>query len=253
MGKIISVANQKGGVGKTTSAVNLAASLGYNDKKTLIIDIDPQGNASSGLGINKKEVLSTYDLIIENVDTRKVIQYTEFKNLDIMPCSIKLAGAEIELVELPDRVHRLKNSLSEIKQDYDFIIIDCPPSLGLITLNALVCCNTVLIPMQCEYYALEGISQLINTIRTVKRIYNNTIDIEGVLLTMYDTRLNLTIQVVDEIKKYFPKKVYKTAIPRNVRLSESPSHGKPVLYYDRASKGSKAYNDLAKEVIEKNM
>ncbi len=253
MGKIISVANQKGGVGKTTSAVNLAASLGYNDKKTIIIDIDPQGNASSGLGINKKEVLSTYDLIIENVDIRKVIQSTEFKNLDIIPCSIKLAGAEIELVELPDRVHRLKNSLSEIKQDYDFIIIDCPPSLGLITLNALVCCNTVLIPMQCEYYALEGISQLVNTIRTVKRIYNHTIDIEGVLLTMYDTRLNLTMQVVDEIKKYFPKKVYKTAIPRNVRLSESPSHGKPVLYYDRASKGSKAYNDLAKEVIEKNM
>lgn len=252
MGKIISVANQKGGVGKTTSAVNLSACLGYNDKKVLIVDIDPQGNASSGLGIVKKDILSTYNLIIDDTDPMSVIQNTEFKNLDIMPCSIELAGAEIELVELKDRVHRLKKSLGSIKSKYDFVIIDCPPSLGLITLNALVCCDSVLIPMQCEYYALEGISQLINTIRTVKRMYNSLIDIEGVLLTMYDTRLNLTMQVVDEIKKYFPQKVYKTAIPRNVRLSESPSHGKPVIYYDKSSKGSKAYNEFSKELIDKN-
>lgn len=252
MGKIVSIANQKGGVGKTTSAVNLAASLGINNKKTLLIDVDAQGNASSGLGIQKKNILSVYDLLIDNIDVNKVISKTDFKNLDVIPCSIQLAGAEIELVELEDRVFRLKNSLDSIKSNYDYILIDCPPSLGLITLNALVASNSVLIPMQCEYYALEGVSQLMNTVKTVKKIYNNSIEIEGVLLTMYDTRLNLTLQVVDEIKKHFSDKVYKTCIPRNVRLSEAPSYGIPVIYYDKSSKGSNAYIELAKEFIKKN-
>lgn len=252
MGKVISIANQKGGVGKTTSSVNIAASLGVQDKKTLIIDIDPQGNTTSGVGFYKKDVLSIYNLLIGTAKVEEVILKTEFKNLDLIPCSIQLAGAEIELVEMDDRVYRLRKALAHIKGNYDYIIIDCPPSLGIITLNALVASNSVLIPMQCEYYALEGISQLINTIRTVKRMYNPIIDIEGVLLTMHDTRLNLTNQVVDEIKKFFNNKVYKTPIPRNVRLSEAPSHGQPVYYYDKSSKGNKAYHNLVEEIIKIN-
>lgn len=253
MGKIIAIANQKGGVGKTTTAVNLTTALGAHRKKTLLVDVDPQGNATSGLGINKKDTVKTsYNLIIGNSKAREIIIKTKFKNVDIMPSGIELAGAEVELVELDDRVFKMKKELTAIKDDYDYILIDCPPSLGLITLNALTASNTVFIPIQCEYYALEGLSQLVSTIRQVKRVYNPSIDIEGILLTMYDARLNLTTQVVDEVKRYLPQKVYKTVIPRNVRLSEAPSFGLPALYYDKASKGTKAYTELAKEFIKRN-
>ena len=254
MGKIIAFANQKGGVGKTTSAVSVAACLGAPGKKVLMVDIDPQGNASSGFGVNKKATkYSTYDLLVsDEVTTQQVIQKTPFQNVDIMPASIQLAGAEIELVEIENRTYRLKQALLEVKNDYNYIIIDCPPSLGLITLNALAASNPILIPIQCEYYALEGLSQLMATLRQVKRLYNPNIDIEGVLLTMYDGRLNLTMQVVDEVKKYFPKKVFKTVIPRNVKLSEAPSYGQPVYYYDRYSKGSISYSELANEIIKNN-
>ncbi|MCD4835245.1 ParA family protein [Merdimmobilis hominis] len=253
MGKVIAIANQKGGVGKTTSAVNLTASLGRKGKKMLLIDIDPQGNASSGLGVNKRDIqLSTYDILIADAKAEDVLQRTSFENIDLLPASMDLAAAEIELVEAENRVMKLKQALAPIKEQYDYILIDCPPSLGLITLNALNCCDTLLIPIQCEYYALEGLSQLMGTVRQVKRLYNPQIEIEGVLLTMFDGRLNLTLQVVEEVKKFFPKKVYRTVIPRNVRLSEAPSFGQPVLYYDRTSRGSKAYEDLADEFLENN-
>lgn len=253
MGKVIAIANQKGGVGKTTSAVNLTASLGRKGKKMLLIDIDPQGNASSGLGVNKRDTqLSTYDILIADAKAEDVLQRTSFENIDLLPASMDLAAAEIELVEAENRVMKLKQALAPIKEQYDYILIDCPPSLGLITLNALNCCDTLLIPIQCEYYALEGLSQLMGTVRQVKRLYNPQIEIEGVLLTMFDGRLNLTLQVVEEVKKFFPKKVYRTVIPRNVRLSEAPSFGQPVLYYDRTSRGSKAYEDLADEFLENN-
>ncbi len=251
MGKIIAVANQKGGVGKTTSTVNLAASLGIKGQKVLLIDTDPQGNATSGVGINKRQIKhSTYSLLCSQVKVSETILNTEYKNLDIIPANIDLAGAELELVEVSDRVSILKKSIVILKDYYDYIIIDCPPSLGLITLNALTACDTVFIPIQCEYYALEGLSQLMATVRQVKRLYNPTIDIEGVLLTMYDGRLNLTNQVMQEVKKFYGDKVYKTTIPRNVRLSESPSYGQPVYYYDKSSNGTKAYLELALEVIE---
>ena len=253
MGKVIAIANQKGGVGKTTSAVNLTASLGRKGKKMLLIDIDPQGNASSGLGVNKRDIqLSTYDILIADAKAEDVLQRTSFENIDLLPASMDLAAAEIELVEAENRVMKLKQALAPIKEQYDYILIDCPPSLGLITLNALNCCDTLLIPIQCEYYALEGLSQLMGTVRQVKRLYNPQIEIEGGLLTMFDGRLNLTLQVVEEVKKFFPKKVYRTVIPRNVRLSEAPSFGQPVLYYDRTSRGSKAYEDLADEFLENN-
>ena len=253
MGKVIAIANQKGGVGKTTSAVNLTASLGRKGKKMLLIDIDPQGNASSGLGVNKRDIqLSTYDILIADAKAEDVLQRPSFENIDLLPASMDLAAAEIELVEAENRVMKLKQALAPIKEQYDYILIDCPPSLGLITLNALNCCDTLLIPIQCEYYALEGLSQLMGTVRQVKRLYNPQIEIEGVLLTMFDGRLNLTLQVVEEVKKFFPKKVYRTVIPRNVRLSEAPSFGQPVLYYDRTSRGSKAYEDLADEFLENN-
>ena len=253
MGKCIAVANQKGGVGKTTSAVNLSACLGAKGKKVLLLDTDPQGNASSGLGVDKSQAeYSIYNVLIGDVSLKEAVIHTEFENLDLCPSNIELAGAEIELVSMEDRELLMKRAVAEIKNDYDFIIIDCPPSLGLITLNSFVCADTVMIPIQCEYYALEGLSQLMNTIRTVKRSLNPDIDIEGVLLTMFDTRTNLSIQVADEVKKYYPHKVYGTVIPRNVRISEAPSFGEPIHIYDKHSKGAESYMDLADEIIKAN-
>ncbi|MEG2088166.1 MAG: ParA family protein, partial [Angelakisella sp.] len=242
-----------GGVGKTTTAVNLAAALGDRGKKVLLLDLDPQGNATSGFGINKREVQrSSYDLLITGVTAAEATVKSGFKNVWVIPSNISLAGAEIELVEMENRAMNLRAALLKEKEKYSYIIIDCPPSLGLITVNALSASDTILIPMQAEYYALEGVSQLMSTVRTVKRMYNPDIDIEGVLLTMYDSRLNLTMQVVDEVKKFFAGKIFTTVVPRNVRLSEAPSFGQPIIYYDKTSKGSEAYLSLADEVIKKN-
>lgn len=250
MGRVIAVTNQKGGVGKTTTAVNLAASLGERDQRVLLVDADPQGNATSGLGINKKTIeQSIYHLLVGGARAEETRLTTPFKRVDIIPAGIDLAGAEIELVDLPERIFRLRSAILPLKESYDVILVDCPPSLGLVTLNALAASDTILIPIQCEYYALEGLSQLMATVRQVKRLYNPRLDIEGVLLTMYDGRLNLTLQVVDEVKKFFPKKVYKTVIPRNVRLSEAPGFGMPALYYDRVSRGTACYLELADEIL----
>ncbi len=253
MGKIISIANQKGGVGKTTTAVNLAASLSSEGKKVLLIDIDPQGNSTSGVGVDRRETIaSSYNLLIGEKKINEIIIKTNFVRLSIIPADMNLAGAELELATRENRESILKNSLSEVRGNYDFIIIDCPPSLGLITTNALCASDSVLVPIQCEYYALEGLSQLMNSIRRVKRQYNDDLELEGVLLTMFDGRLNLTQQVVGEIKKFFPKKVFSTVVPRTVRLSEAPSFGKPALYYDKYNKGSQAYVKLAEEIIKNN-
>ena len=218
-----------------------------------MVDIDPQGNCTSGFGIEKQNLeVSSYDILIDQEPAKNAILTTKFRNVDLLPASMDLAGAELELVEIPERQTRLKKALATVKEDYDYILLDCPPSLGLITLNALTASDTFLVPIQCEYYALEGLSQLLNTVKTIKRLYNPSIDLEGVVLTMFDNRLNLTQQVVAEVKKYFPNKVFETAIPRNVRLSEAPSFGMPVLYYDRGSRGSMAYIALARELIKKN-
>ncbi len=246
MGKVICIANQKGGVGKTTTAVNLSASLALGKKKTLLIDIDPQGNASSGVGIEKEGVgENIYHVIIENRDLAQVIKETPFSHLYIAPSSIDLIGAEIELVNVPGREARLKERLAKVTENYDYIIIDCPPSLGLLTVNSLNAAGSVLIPIQCEYYALEGLSQLLNTIKRIKRAFNPHLKIEGFLLTMFDKRNNLSHQVACEIKNYFPEKVLRTVIPRNVRLGECPSYGKPVFFYDKFSAGARSYLELA--------
>jgi len=252
VGRIIAVANQKGGVGKTTTAVNLASALGRAGKKILVVDVDPQGNATSGLGVNKRQTTrSTYNLLIADASIEEVLIRTSFQNLDLLPSNLNLAGVEIELVEMPERAYRLRQALAPVKEKYDFIFIDCPPSLGLITLNALAAAQGLLVPIQCEYYALEGLSQLVSTVRQVKRMYNQDLDFEGVLLTMFDNRLNLTTQVVSEVKRHFSDKVYKTVIPRNVRLSEAPSYGQPIQYYEQGSKGAQAYDDLAKEFLKR--
>ncbi len=253
MGKIIAIANQKGGVGKTTTAINLCACLGLKNKKTLLIDIDPQANATSGLGVNGKDKeYTSYDFIVGDEPAQKAVVKTDYKNLWITPGDLNLAGADIELSDKERREFRLKEQLSNIKDDYDFIIIDCPPSLGLITLNAFAACDSVIMPIQCEYYALEGLSQLTKTIKNVKRTINKNLMIEGVLLTMFDKRTNLAIQVVEEVRKYFSSTVFKTVIPRNVRLSEAPSFGMPAIEYDKNSRGAESYMKLAAEIIKKN-
>ena len=247
MAKIIAVANQKGGVGKTTTAVNLGVAA--KGKRVLLCDFDPQGNASSGVGVTAQEGKSIYDCIVGGVPASTCLVHTKY--CSVLPADIRLAAAEVELADLPRRERRLKEALDTVAGEYDYVFIDCPPSLGQLTVNALTACNTVLVPMQCEYYALEGLSQLVSSIRMVKRSSNPTIDIEGIVLTMYDSRTNLTIQVAEEVKKYFGSKVFKTVIPRNVRLSEAPSHGKPVIAYDRLSRGAMAYNAVAEEFLKR--
>ncbi len=252
MGKIISVANQKGGVGKTTTTVNLSTILAKKGKKVLLIDTDPQGNATSGLGIDKEADLSTYDLLITDVAAEDIIQETAIKNLYITPSNMNLAGAEVQLVSMMSREQRMKEKLDAIKNQFDYILIDCPPSLGLITLNAFTASDSVLIPVQCEYYALEGLGQLLNTVELVRKHLNKNLYVEGALLTMYDIRTNLANQVVREVKKFFQNKVYKTVIPRNVRVSEAPSYGMPITIYDPKSKGARSYEKFTKEFLKWN-
>lgn len=250
MGKIIAVANQKGGVGKTTTSVNLSSLLAKKGEKVVLLDADPQGNATSGLGVDKNVEKSLYDVLVNEEPVENTLQDTIEKNLKICPSNVNLAGAEVELVSQMSREHRLKEQLDQIKDKYDYIFIDCPPSLGLITLNSFTAADSVLIPVQCEYYALEGLGQLINTINLVKKHLNKSLEIEGAVLTMYDIRTNLSNQVVKEVKKYFDDKVYKTVIPRNVRLSEAPSFGMPITTYDPKSKGARSYEKLAKEFLK---
>ena len=252
MGKVISIANQKGGVGKTTTAVNLSTVLAKKGRKVLLMDADPQGNATSGLGVNKEQQFSIYDVLIEDIEVENTLQKTNVKNLDLCPSNINLAGAEVQLVSMENREHRLKEKIDKIRDQYDFIIIDCPPSLGLTTLNSFTASDSVLIPIQCEYYALEGLGQLINTIELVREHMNKSLYIEGALLTMYDARTNLSNQVVKEVKRYFDNKVYKNIIPRNVKLSEAPSYGMPITLYDPRSKGAKSYEKFAKEFLKIN-
>lgn len=253
MGRILTVANQKGGVGKTTTAINLAASLGVLEKKTLIIDADPQANATSGVGFDPRNITTgIYECLINEADPRKTILSTSNPNLDILPAHIDLVGAEIEMINLPNREHMLKHALEKVKDDYDFIIIDCSPSLGLITVNALTASDAVVIPVQCEYFALEGLGKLLNTIKIVQGNLNQELEIEGILLTMYDTRLRLANQVVDEVRTHFQELVFDTLIHRNTRLGEAPSHGETIIMHDAASKGAINYLNLAREVLQKN-
>ena len=252
MGRVIAVANQKGGVGKTTTAVNLSTSLAKKNKKVILIDRDPQGNATSGLGVEKDPENSLYDVLVNEVDIKTTLQDTCVKTLKVCPSNMDLAGAEVELVSQMSREFRMKEKIDPIKDEYDYIIIDCPPSLGLITLNSFTAADSVLIPVQCEYYALEGLGQLLNTINLVKKHLNKNLEIEGAVLTMYDMRTNLSNQVVKEVKRYFDDKVYKTVIPRNIKLSEAPSFGMPIGLYDPKSKGARAYEKLAREVMKAN-
>ncbi len=252
MAKVISIANQKGGVGKTTTAVNLSACVASSGKKVLLIDIDPQGNATSGLGVTADKDKSIYNVLVDDIDITSTIKSTMIKNLKVCPANINLAGAEIELVSMVSRETRLKNAIESVKENYDYIFIDCPPSLGLITLNSFTASDSVLVPIQCEYYALEGLGQLINTINLVKKHLNSGIEVEGVVLTMFDSRTNLSAQVGEEVEKYFGNKVFQTIIPRNIRLSEAPSHALPINLYAPESKGADTYQRLAKELIEIN-
>lgn len=252
MGKVVSIANQKGGVGKTTTAINLAAILAKKNKKVLLIDADPQGNATSGLGLDKNCNFSTYDVLINDVEIVNTIQKVDIKKLEVCPTNMSLAGAEVELVSADNREFRLKDKIDKVKDNYDFIFIDCPPSLGLITLNAFTASDSVLIPVQCEYFALEGVGELLKTIDLVRKYYNRGLTIEGALMTMYDSRTKLSNQVVKEVNKFFENKVFETVIPRNVRLSEAPSFGMPIVAYDSMSKGARSYDKLAKEFLKKN-
>lgn len=251
MSKVIAICNQKGGVGKTTTAINLAVYLALSGKKILLIDIDPQGNATSGLGINKHNIkTSIYDLVIDEMDPRPIIITTGIDNLSLIPSTLSLTGAEVELVGIMGREYRLKKAISSLLSGYDFVLIDCPPSLGLLTVNALAAADSVLIPIQCEYYALEGLSQLVNTIRLVKDNINSNLEVEGVLLTMADYRTNLTNEVINEVRKFFAAKVYNTVIPRNIRLTEAPGFGKPIALYDKNSIGAQRYQEFANEMLE---
>lgn len=252
MAKTIAFANQKGGVGKTTSAINVASALGILGKKTLLIDFDPQGNASSGVGVRKSQAKKTvYDLLVGRCRAEDAILHTEYKNLDILPSGMDLAAAELELADVENRQNRLKDPLSEISSSYDYILIDCPPSLGMLTINALTAADGVVIPMQCEYFSLEGLSQILMTTKQVKKRYNPSLSLTGILITMYNGRLNLSIQVLEELKKHYADKLFSVAITRNVRLSEAPSYGAPIQYYDKYAKGSSDYDKIAAELIER--